>query len=172
MRRGILILSCLLWCIHSNVAVADLGLVEAGRATARYAGLIKVYDASLRVTAGTTRAEALQSPATKILELRYRVAIAASDLIKAADTTLRRQHDDATRARYAEETTRLHGYFRDVDKGDRFALRSEGDTLTLLFNDETQVQITRAGFAAYYLGIWLGDSPLSTSVREQLLAKL
>ena len=147
-------------------------LTEAGSATARYAGLIKIYDATLRVSPQTSREDVLSAMTEKELEIRYRVDIAAKDLIKAASVTLEKQHDSEIRERFREETEQLHAHYRDVSEGDRFALQAKDDTLSLLFNGENQVIISKPGFAAYYLGIWLGEAPLSDKVRDQLLRKL
>lgn len=169
MKRFIALASVALLALTSPVYA---NLSEAGSATARYAGLIKVYDATLRVTPGTARDRVLDPQTEKELEIRYRVDIDASDLIKAASKTLERQHSEAELARFSAETEQLHAQYRNVKEGDRFALQAKGDALTLLFNGEAQVTITTPGFADFYLGIWLGSDPLSDSVRDQLLSRL
>lgn len=149
---------------------ADLELVGAGEA--RYMGVIRVYRAELHAPAAARAEEIVAAASSFCLRLHYRVALAADDFIKAADTILARQHTQQTLDRVAPLITRLHQSYRDVKKGDYYGFCYNASTRStaLILNDEVLVTIDSAEFARIYSGIWLGEQqPLSTELRRQLL---
>lgn len=149
---------------------ADTTLVRLGEGTAHYARFIPVYDAALYIDQDAG-AEALFDPGVaKRLDIVYRTSIKASDMITAAERTLARQHPDATLARWRDEIDALHAAYRDVQSGDRYALVFQpGDGLWLEFNGEPVTRVPAAEFAQLYLGIWLGDQPLSERLKQALI---
>jgi hypothetical protein len=149
---------------------AGLELVGAGEV--RYMGVIRVYRAELLAPAAVRTEDILAAASSFCLRLHYRVALAADDFIKAADTILARQHTQQTLDRLAPLITRLHQSYRDVKKGDYYGLcyNAAARSTDLVLNDEVLVSIDSAEFARIYSGIWLGEQqPLSTELRRQLL---
>jgi hypothetical protein len=149
---------------------ADTNLVRLGQGTARYARFIPVYDAALYIDQNAGSRDYLDPGIAKRLDIVYRTSIKASDMITAAEHALARQHSDATLARWRAEIDALHAAYRDVRSGDRYALVFQpGEGLWLEFNDKPVIHIAAAGFAQLYLGIWLGDPPLSERLKQALI---
>lgn len=149
---------------------ADTTLVRLGEGTAHYARFIPVYDAALYIDQDAGAEDLLDPGVAKRLDIVYRTSIKASDMITAAERTLARQHSDATLARWREEIDALHAAYRDVQSGDRYALVFQpGDGLWLEFNGEPVTRVPAAEFAQLYLGIWLGDQPLSERLKQALI---
>ncbi|MFO7576670.1 MAG: chalcone isomerase family protein [Pelovirga sp.] len=176
-RSAVLLLGILL-VLAAAPATADpfadpfAGLELVGAGEVRYMGVIRVYRAELLAPAAARTEDILAATSSFCLRLHYRVALAADDFIKAADTILARQHTQQTLARVAPLITRLHQSYRDVKKGDHYGLCYHAATRStaLILNDEVLVTIDSAEFARIYSGIWLGEQqPLSTELRRQLL---
>jgi hypothetical protein len=149
---------------------ADTHLVRLGQGTAHYARFIPVYDAALYIDQDAGSQDYLDPGTAKRLDIVYRTSIKAGDMITAAERTLARQHSDATLARWRAEIDALHAAYRDVSSGDHYALVFQpGDGLRLEFNGKPVIHVAAAGFAQLYLGIWLGDPPLSERLKQALL---
>jgi hypothetical protein len=148
---------------------ADTVLVRLGQGTAHYARFIPVYDAALYIDPDAGSEDLLDPGTAKRLDIVYRTAIKASDMITAAERTLARQHSEDVLARWREHIDVLHAAYRDVQSGDRYALVFQpGDGLWLEFNGEPVIRVAAAEFAQLYLGIWLGDPPLSQRLKQAL----
>lgn len=155
---------------HAHFAPQRGELSLRGTATGTWMKFIKVYDAALYAPIEARPSQVLSAPIPLVLEIRYRVDVRRDQLVEAAMTALERQHDSQSLARYERETQVLHSAYRDVTQGDRFRLELWPETgVALFFNDERVASINDAGFAAFYLGIWLGEPPLSDAVRQSLL---
>ncbi len=149
---------------------ADTNLVRLGQGTAHYARFIPVYDAALYIDQNAGSADPLDPGVAKRLDIVYRTSIKASDMITAAERILARQHSDATLARWREELDALHAAYQDVNSGDRYALVFlPGNGLWLEFNGKPVTHVAATGFAQLYLGIWLGDPPLSERLKQALI---
>lgn len=145
-------------------------LQRIGIGTARYAGFISVYEAAFYAPSTITRANVLDVGVPKRLEIVYNRSIERKQLIKAAEHALKRQHDTGTLDRWRDAIDRLHASYRDVSAGDMFVLATAPDQgLLLEFNGLEVARIDEPEFARLYFGIWLGDPPLSASLREALL---
>jgi hypothetical protein len=146
-------------------------LAQIGQGTARYARIIPVYDAALYATPAVPAAQLLDPAAAKRLEIVYRVAIKAGDLVHAAERILARQHPQEWLARWRPQLDELHAGYRDVQQGDRYTLTYlPAQGLWLEFNGERIITLPDAEFASLYFGIWLGEKPLSEPLREQLVS--
>ena len=150
---------------------ADTNLVRLGQGTAHYARFIPVYDAALYIDQDAGSQDSLFDPGiAKRLDIVYRTSVKARDMITAAERTLARQHSDATLARWRAEIDALHAAYRDVSSGDRYALVFQpGAGLWLEFNGKPVIHVAAAGFAQLYLGIWLGEPPLSERLKQALI---
>lgn len=143
----------------------DIRLSQLSRGQAYYAGLFHIYDAAL-YTRGTAANEA-----PRCLSLTYHVPLSRDKLILAAEKTLRRQGVDPNQLQ--PQLGQLHDHFRDVAEGDSYTLcQLMPDTIQLYYNGREQVSLSGEAFAHSYLGIWLGENSISSSLRAALLTPL
>ncbi len=155
-----------------RIQLENHALQRIGSGTARYGGIIRVYDAALYAPSRSSRADILDTAVPKRLEIVYHRSIEAELLAEAAQHTLERQHGTDVLDRWRYDIQRLHAAYRDVSDGDRFALAVvPGQGVTLEFNGREVARIDEPEFGRIYFGIWLGDEPLSASLRDALLPK-
>ena len=129
-----------------------------------------VYAAALYAPADTRAKLAWDQQKALRLVLYYFRDIDRNDVIKAATTTLERQHAPATLARLKPELEQLHARFRNIRSGDRYALDFQpGRGLSLEINDQVVFSSRNDELAKVYLGIWLAPKGLSDSLRNTLL---
>lgn len=150
-------------------------LKEVGSGTVRYMGFIKVYTATLYTEPEVDRSTLMSENSTKCLTLHYKVSVKAEDIITAAETILKRQHDDATLQKVQPAIDELHNSYRDVGDGDIYSLCYENaaQQSSLELNGEQLVVINSPLFAQIYFGIWLGErAPISTKLRNMLIKQL
>jgi len=149
----------------------QLSLPRIGEGTAYYGRIIPVYDIALYAAPAPLPAGLLQTSIAKRLEIRYRVAIEAGDLARAAEQTLTRQHPPEVLSRWRRHIDALHASLRDVEKGDRYSLTFLPQRgMWLEYNDTRLIEIPDAEFSAVYFGIWLGEEPLSEPLKRQLVS--
>ncbi len=146
----------------------DLNRISSG--SAYYAGLFRIYDAALYATDEHSIAFDGTPLRPLCLSLAYRVSIEREQLIEAAEQALKKQRGDLTALR--QQVQIVHDHYRDVQSGDSYALCYQPIAGTHLFyNGELQVTLPGEDFARAYLGIWLGERPLSPTLRDALLPK-
>ena len=118
-----------------------------------------VYAAALYAPSDLTAKQAWAQQKALRLTLYYFRDIDRNDVIKAANTTLQRQK---VSDRLKPEVDRLHARFRDVKKGDRYALDFRPERgLNLEINGEVVFSSPDDELAKAYLGIWLAPKGLS-----------
>jgi hypothetical protein len=123
-----------------------------------------VYAAALYAPPETPPRRAWTQQKALRLELYYFRDIDRRDVIKAANTTLQRQQ---VSARLKPEVDSLHARFRDIQKGDRYALDFRpGRGLNLEINGEVVFSSTNDELARAYLGIWLEPKGLSEGLLD------
>ena len=126
-----------------------------------------VYAAALYAPSDLSAKQAWSQQKALRLTLYYFRDIDRSDVIKAATTTLARQHANA---RLKPELDKLHASFRDIRNGDRYALDFHpGRGLKLEINGQVVFSSVDDELARAYLGIWLAPGGLSDSLRDRLL---
>ena len=153
-----------------RITLENQALQRIGLGTARYAGIIRVYDAALYAPATGARADILDTALPKRLEILYHRSIEAKLLVEAALRTLEHQHGSEILVRWQSHLDRLHAAYRDVSAGDRFALEMIPEQgLRLEFNGREVARIYAPAFGRLYFGIWLGEKPLSATLRDALL---
>lgn len=103
------------------------------------------------------------------LKLCYLKSIEKTDLIKGAEAVLPAElSPDLNQA-----VNELHQAYENVKAGDCYALEYQpGNGTQLLLNDQLVFKTNLPGFKAVYFGIWLGENPLSDSLKTELLAPL
>lgn len=162
------------WIQHSAfIALTALSLNAqaylplAGSAEAYWLGWIKLYDAKLYTQA--KQADLLTENTPVTLELCYQRSISRDQIIAAANKALPQNLSPVLQ----QAVTTMHSHFQNVHPGDCYRLSYQPKQGTsLFFNDNPVVTIYTPGFKRLYFGIWLGKHALSTTVRQQLLAKL
>ncbi len=144
---------------------------QTGAKTFRWKSVLKVYDAALHLGAGESSGRIFADMPTR-LHLGYHRAFTAAEIVKGGDALLARNVDAATRAALRERLDLINRTYRDVEAGDSYTLTyvpTRGTTLRL--NGASLVIIPGHDFAAAYFRIWLGDDPISPSLRDTLLGR-
>ncbi|MDO9623597.1 MAG: chalcone isomerase family protein [Pseudomonas sp.] len=130
-----------------------------------------VYAAALYAEPSVSPAQAVDQQSSKRLELYYFRKIQRKDVIEAAWSTLKKQHDPATIERLRSDVDALHASFRDINPGDRYALNYNTNSgLSLERNSKTTFTSNNQELASAYLGIWLAPNGLSDKLRSSLLS--
>ena len=136
----------------------------------RYKLFIKAYVAALYLGDGAGTGDLL-ADVPKRLELSYFWSIRGADFGKAGDQILAQNVDAQTLAALRPRLDRVNGWYRDVKPGDRYSLTYvPGAGTELALNGSRLGIIDGADFAAAYFRIWLGNHPIDTRFRDQLLA--
>ena len=131
-----------------------------------------VYAAALYRAPGVSARKAVTELHDQRLELYYFRDIGRSDVIKAAITTLQRQQPPAILARLQGELDILHQSFKDIRRGDRYALDYRvAEGLNLERNGQVIFSSRDPELARVYFDIWLAPQGLSPPLRETLLAQ-
>lgn len=144
--------------------------VLRGEGVLRYAFVIDVYRARLYTPTHVQAERVLSDDVAKRLELTYFTDIEREILVEAANTVLARQLPTRLLEALAPELEALHAAYRDVEPGDQYTLvYSPGDGGRLMLNDEEVFRIEDNRVAQAYFGIWLGEEPISRSLRRKLL---
>lgn len=153
--------------VLQNEAGGILQLKGAG--LARYAVFIRIYGAGLYGPEGVPADSLLELGEPKRLDIHYFVDINASDLALAANTILERQLSADALQALKPRIDRLHAAYRSVRPGDRYVMEYlPGRGTVLRLNGERLVSVEGSDFARAYFGIWLGEPPLSRSLRDAL----
>lgn len=121
--------------------------------------------------AANTPQPAPQTDVPRHLELEYFHAIEADDFAKATRDTVRDNLDNASYNALIPALRDFNDHYRDVEPGDRYALRWDGQQLSLALNDETLYQGQNLALANALFGIWLGEAPLNKNFRNALLGR-
>lgn len=156
--------------VPGSVEVADTELSRVGYGTSWY-GIFKVYVAALYAPADVEPDAILDSDVPRVLEITYLRSVAAEDIRTATNEVLNEQYSEDERADFADDFERFNQLYRDVEDGDtyRYEYVPEDKESRLYYNGELQGRATGARFARTYLGIWLGEPPLSDDLKAALL---
>ncbi|MGI8738353.1 MAG: chalcone isomerase family protein [Gammaproteobacteria bacterium] len=142
-----------------------------GSGEAHYMGFVEVYEAALYGKRGVAAEQLLRRDVPMCLRLDYQRAIGREDIVKAADTVLKRQNDASSLTPLHARIDRLHAAYRDVEADDYYVrCYSPGAGSELSLNGETLIKIEGRDFAVRYFALWLGEEPLSESLKQALLA--
>jgi hypothetical protein len=155
---------------HPDFQPTRDGLELKATATAKWMVFVSVYDAGLYASPDAKPSDVLKKDTPITLEIRYKVGVTKAQLTEAANVALKRQNSETVNKKYQDSVTALHKFYQDVKEGDRFRLDIRPDSgLSLYFNNKLQYQNPSLDFAEYYVGLWLGENPLSDDVRDALL---
>lgn len=144
-------------------------LTLRGQATLRVGYVFKVYDAALYLGEGAPVEKAL-ADIPKRLEIRYLRDIAARDIIRLGNETLKRQETAETWSVLQDRLARINAWYQDVKPGDQYTLTYvPGHGCELALNGKVLGRIEGADFAAAYFGIWLDERTRYPEFRSTLL---
>jgi len=144
---------------------------RVGEKTFRWMAVIKVYDAALHLAPGESTQRIFADMPTR-LQLSYHRGFKATEIIQGGDTLLARNVDAAALEALRPRLQTLNAVYRDVKPGDSYTLTYvPGRGTTLRLNGEPLITIPGHDFAAAYFRIWLGDDPISPSLRDTLLGR-
>ncbi|UCF67701.1 MAG: chalcone isomerase family protein [Acidobacteriota bacterium] len=154
-----------------RVSLSDAALELKGTGLGRFAWVIKVCAAALYGPPEVPVEELPLSDVSKRLEIEYFVAVSRENFVEAAMRALIKQQSREDLAAMSRALDKLHALYSDVQAGDRYALSyTPGQGLILELNGEEVGRVREgAEFAQAYFGIWLGDKPISNSLRRGLL---
>lgn len=156
--------------LEREVTVNGERLQLFGYGTARYARVFRVYVAGLYGPRGVSPEALLDSDVPRRLEIEYLRSISADDINEATERMLERQLDPGTLAAVRERFDTFAALYEDVEQGDRYAFEYvPGQGATLYFNGRPVGTVEGEDFARAYLGIWIGEEPLSGSLKRELL---
>ena len=151
------------------ITAGGRSLLLRGPGPIRWKGLVRICDVALSLPDGTPGAGAL-ADGPRRLAFHYHVSIRAAELAEAADHHLAENVPAAELARLRPRVDELHRLYRDVKKGDGYWLTYvPGRGTELALNGTPLGVVEGADFAAAYFRIWLGERPVSASLRRALL---
>jgi hypothetical protein len=143
----------------------------AGATTFRWMSIVKVYDARLHLGNGEPAAKVFADIPVR-LQLTYHRGFTAAEIIKGGDTLLARNVKADALVSLRERLELINRAYRDVREGDSYTLTYvPGKGTTLRLNGSPLVSIPGHDFASAYFRIWLGDDPISKSMRDTLLGR-
>lgn len=149
--------------------IGDASLDLTCVALLRYKYVIKAYVAALYLGGGVVPSDVL-GDVPKRLEIHYFWNLDGGDIAKAGDEILARNVDAETLATLRPRLDQINALFENVKPGDRYALTYvPGVGTELSLNEQRKGVIPGADFAAAYFRIWLGEQPIDTAFRDQLL---
>lgn len=153
-----------------TVDIDGAKLTKRGEYRYVYRFFFKLYDAALYAPSAASVTQVLQAETPIRLQFRYLREIEKSIILKSADTMLAKNLSDAELDGIQDRIDQLNVAYTTVRDGDRSSLTYEPDVgTTLRINDEPVVTIAGDDFARLYFKIWLGDQPISQSLRAALL---
>ncbi|HWR72022.1 MAG TPA: chalcone isomerase family protein [Nitrospirota bacterium] len=151
------------------ITVDNTVLSLRGTGRLRWKGLIKVYDLGLYLPQDLPSTDVF-TDAPKRLEFHYSVEIRAKDFGEAAAPYLDKNVPPDELKKLQNRITAINGLYRDVKSGDRYTLTYlPGKGTELAWNGTILGVIDGADFAGAYFRIWLGEHPISESMRRSLL---
>ena len=177
--KSFVLMVCLTANANANATPAHTGQLTEdgarfeliGSTTFRWMSVIKVYDARLHLGAGQPPTKVLADIPVR-LQLTYHRGFTAAEIVQGGDTLLARNVKAETLAALRERLELINRAYRDVREGDSYTLTYvPGKGTTLRLNGSPLVTIAGQDFAAAYFRIWLGDDPISESMRDALLGR-
>lgn len=157
--------------VPTSLVEDGIRFAKVGATTFRWMSILKVYDAALHLGEGEPPTRIFADIPTR-LHLAYHRSFTAAEIVKGGDALLARNVDASTREVLKERLDRINRAYRDVKAGDSYTLTYvPGRGTTLRLNGTPLDTIPGHDFAAAYFRIWFGESPISPSLRDTLLAR-
>ena len=151
--------------LSSDKGQADKNWIELSSATATWM-FFDVYNARLFAKSPALSPDFLSDDEHLKLELCYLKAISADIFIEGANKVLPQTLTTVLQS----EVNRLHQSYQPVEPEDCYVLEYAPQSGTQLkLNNQTVFSSQVDGFKAVYFGVWLGENPLSESLKSSLL---
>ena len=140
-----------------------------GTGLLRYLGFIKAYVGAFYLDENCPIDEALTDRAKRI-EVHYFHALKGKDFGPVTSKSIAKNVDPETFERLRPQIEYHNSLYVDVQPGDRYSLTYiPGRGTELALNGEPRGVIEGAEFAAALFSIWIGQEPISTSFKNQIL---
>ena len=153
-----------------EITASDRSLIKIGESRYVYRMFFKLYDAALYASADASNDAILKANAPFKLQFRYLREIDKSIILKSSAKILEKNLSSNELEQIAERLERLNAAYRTVKAGDRSSLTYLPDRgSTLMINGAPIITIKGKDFAQLYFKIWLGEKPLSNSLKNALL---
>jgi len=140
----------------------------------RYKFIFKIYIGALYLPEKATHAEAIinsSGPKRILMHFLYD-KVEKKDLDKAWLEGFSANHDDQTLAELEPRINRFAALFSDVAEGDVIWLdQIPGEGTRIYFNGELKDTIPGADFYQALLWIWIGDEPVTGSLKKAMLGQ-
>lgn len=155
-------------CFERTTVIDGEKYILQGTAIHKHWGF-KVYSAAFYTQKNVSTIEEALSAINKLLVLKYHRDVKKNQIIENSDYILEK-NPKYNREEINPELIQLYSHYRNVTKGDSFALLfvKKSDT-TLLFNDEEKVSVKGLNFQKAYFGIWLSKYSVGTEFTEKLI---
>jgi len=154
--------------LSSDKGQADKNWIQISSGTATWL-FFDVYHARLFANKPSLPEDFLSDAEPLKLELCYLKAIGANIFIEGANKVLPK----TLTATLQNEVNRLHQSYQPVEPEDCYVLEYTPQSGTQLkLNNQTVFSSQVEGFKAVYFGVWLGENPLSESLKSSLLVPL
>ncbi len=135
-----------------------------------YRLFFKLYDVALFAEADSSSSDILSAEVPFHLSFNYLRTIDKSIILESADTILDRNLSNIERQQIADRVDLINAAYQTVREGDRSSLTylpAEGTTLRI--NEQPIATIPGKDFAQLYFQIWLGENPISTTMKSVLI---
>ena len=154
---------------EDSVEVNGARLTLRGTGLFRYMGFIKVYAGALYMLENTP-SENVLNDTPKRLEIEYFHPIKGEDFGSVSKKIMARNVDSEAFEKLKPRLEQLNALYRDVRPGDRYSLDYlPGKGIELALNGDTLGFISGADFAAAVYAMWLGENPMNSALKKQLL---
>lgn len=149
--------------------VGEMSLDLSCAGLLRYKIFFKAYVGALYLPGGVAAQDVFKD-VPKRIELNYFWSIDGKEFGPAGERVLAQNLTPEEIASLQPRLDRLNAAYESVKPGDRYALTYvPGRGTELALNGQPRVVIPGADFAAAYFRIWLGERPIDTAFRDQLL---
>lgn len=159
----------------STLSDVKASLERSGNHRFFYRMFFKLYDARFYTDAGQTANvdELLDGENALLLEFDYLRKIKKSIILESSEKILANNMSADELASIQNRVDQINAAYRTVGAGDRSALSyTPGEGTTLWINEEPMITIEGKDFARLYFRIWLGERPISNSMRDALLQRM
>jgi hypothetical protein len=137
-----------------------------------YRVFFKLYDAALYVKPSASPQDIFDAKIPFHLSFHYLRTIEKSIILDSADKMLNRNLSDPELRTIADRVDKINAAYQTVENGDRSSLTYEPDVgTTLKINDRPVITIEGEDFAQLYFQIWLGENPISSSMKAVLIGE-
>jgi len=151
--------------VSNDKGVEDENWIQVSSGTATWM-FFDVYNARLFANKSVLPQDFLSDAEPLKLELCYLKAISTDIFIEGANKVLPKTLTTTLQ----NEVNRLHQSYQSVEPDDCYVLEYAPQTGTQLkLNNQTVFSSHVDGFKAVYFGVWLGENPLSESLKSSLL---